>query len=95
MGGAPGVRLRSNDGRVHPSGVFWVSMMGVAAEHGAGAIHALHRGALVTLFTGLTIPNAICFSADGATGYFADSHENTLHRVALDTLTGLRWGIRS
>src|SRR5262249_23621433 len=39
-----------------------------------------------------TIPNAICFSADGATGYFADTRSNVLCRVPLDPATGLPTG---
>src|SRR5439155_5268139 len=80
---------RSNDARVHPSGTFWIGTMGRKAERGAGAIYALHRGELSRLFPGITIPNAICFSPDGATGYFADTGQNVLYRVALDPLTGL------
>jgi sugar lactone lactonase YvrE len=83
---------RSNDSRAHPSGTFWTSIMGRKAEVGAGAIFALHRGELKRLFTGLTIPNAICFSPDGATGYFADTRENVLCRVPLDPATGLPTG---
>jgi sugar lactone lactonase len=58
---------RSNDGRVHPSGALWVGTMGRNAERGAGAIYRLHRGELTRLYAGVTIPNAICFSPDGAT----------------------------
>jgi sugar lactone lactonase YvrE len=83
---------RSNDSRVHPSGTFWTSIMGRKAEMGAGAISALHQGELKRLFAGLTIPNAICFSPDGATGYFADTRENLLFRVPLDPATGLPSG---
>lgn len=83
---------RSNDGRVHPSGTFWVSTMGRRAEPGAGAIYAFRAGALLRLFSGISIPNAICFSPDGSTGYFADTRENTLCRVELDPLTGLPEG---
>ncbi|QEL26430.1 SMP-30/gluconolactonase/LRE family protein [Bosea sp. F3-2] len=81
--------IRSNDGRVHQSGTFWISTMGRGAEAGAGAIHAFRGGSVALLFSGLTIPNAICFSPDGCTGYFADTRENTLYRVALDPVTGL------
>ncbi|NPU67081.1 SMP-30/gluconolactonase/LRE family protein [Bradyrhizobium sp. 83012] len=83
---------RSNDSRVHPSGTFWIGTMGRKAERGLGAIYALHRGEVVRLFPNVTIPNAICFSADGATGYFADTDENVLYRVALDPHTGLPRG---
>ncbi|MGA7807588.1 SMP-30/gluconolactonase/LRE family protein [Bradyrhizobium sp.] len=80
---------RSNDARVHPSGTFWIGTMGRNAEQGAGAIYALHRGEISRLFPGVTIPNAICFSPDGALGFFADTATNVLYRVALDGLTGL------
>jgi sugar lactone lactonase YvrE len=80
---------RSNDGRVHPSGTFWVSSMGRKAELGAGAIYALCRGKIVPLFSNFTIPNAICFAPDGSTAYFADTRKNALFRVALDPTTGL------
>lgn len=86
---------RSNDARVHPSGTLWTSTMGRKAQAGAGAIYALHRGELSRLFAGITIPNAICFSPDGATGYFADTRENVLHRVPLDPATGLPLGAPS
>jgi sugar lactone lactonase YvrE len=80
---------RSNDARVHPSGTFWIGTMGREAERGAGAIYALHRGEISQLFPGITIPNAICFSPDGTTGYFADTAMNEFYRVALDPRTGL------
>lgn len=85
-------RTRSNDSRVHPSGTFWVGTMGCAAEPGMGAIYALRDGAVQRLYAGITIPNAICFSPDGATGYFADTRANTLWRVPLDPATGLPAG---
>ena len=49
-------------------------------------------GEIRCLFPGITIPNAICFSPDGATGYFADTRENTLYRVSVDPHTGLPQG---
>jgi sugar lactone lactonase len=83
---------RSNDARVHPSGTFWVGTMGRQAQAGAGAIYALHLGEISRLFASVTIPNAICFSPDGALGYFADTASNVLYRVPLDPLTGLPRG---
>jgi len=80
---------RSNDARVHPAGTFWIGTMGRKAEAGAGAIYALYRGEISRLFSGISIPNAICFSPDGAIGYFADTAKNELYRVAIDPLTGL------
>ena len=83
---------RSNDARVHPSGTFWIGTMGRGAEAGVGSIYALHGGEISRLFAGITIPNAICFSPDGALGYFADTARNELHRVPLDPATGLPRG---
>ena len=83
---------RSNDARVHPSGTLWLGTMGRKAEPRAGAIYALHRGRLSRLYPDITIPNAICFSPDGETGYFADTATNIIHRVPLDAATGLPVG---
>ena len=80
---------RSNDCRVHPSGAFWVGTMGKKAEKKAGAIYWYFRGELRTLYAGITIPNSICFSPDGATAYFTDTDLNLLMRVDCDPLSGL------
>jgi sugar lactone lactonase YvrE len=78
---------RSNDGRVHPCGALWVGTMGRKAEQGMGAIYRFHRGELSPLYAGISIPNAICFSPDGATAYFTDTKAALLQRVAIDPLT--------
>ncbi|MHB0952230.1 MAG: SMP-30/gluconolactonase/LRE family protein [Allorhizobium sp.] len=83
---------RSNDGRVHPSGALWIGTMSKGAETGAGAIYHVANATVTTLFDNISIPNAICFSPDGATGYFADSRANMLMRVPLDPATGLPLG---
>jgi sugar lactone lactonase len=80
---------RSNDARVHPSGTLWLGTMGRKAEPRAGAIYALYQGRISRLFSNVTIPNAICFSPDGKVGYFADTATNVMHRVPLDSATGL------
>jgi sugar lactone lactonase YvrE len=81
---ADNAATRSNDGRTHACGALWIGTMGRRAEKGAGAIYRFHRGELVRLYAGVTIPNAICFSPDGATAYFTDSSEGILYRVAID-----------
>ena len=83
---------RSNDGRVHSSGSLWIGTMGRRAEEGAGSIYWFREGELRRLYSRITIPNAISFSPDGGTGYFTDTHEGILYRVALDPLTGLPTG---
>lgn len=85
---------RSNDGRVHPSGALWLGTMGKQAETGLGAIYWFFRGEVRTLFTGLTIPNAIAFSGDGTSATFADSEAGTIWRIATDPATGLPVGDR-
>lgn len=84
---ADNAATRSNDGRVHPCGALWVGTMGRKAEQGMGAIYRFHRGELSLLYAGVSIPNAICFSPDGATAYFTDTKSALLQRVAIDPLT--------
>jgi sugar lactone lactonase YvrE len=83
---------RSNDSRTHPSGAFWIGTMGKGAEAGAGAIYWFRKGELRKIVTGVTVPNAICFSADGRTAYFTGTVENVLFRVDCDPETGLPLG---
>jgi len=90
----PVPRTRTNDGRVHPCGALWISTMSWTFEAGQGTIWIYAGGRLRPIVTGLAIPNAICFSADGATGYFADSKAGVLYRIALDPLTGVPTGER-
>ncbi|MBO6894536.1 MAG: SMP-30/gluconolactonase/LRE family protein [Roseibium sp.] len=75
---------RSNDGRVDPKGGFWIGTMGFNAEPGAGAIYRYYRGELRKLFGNITISNAICFSPDAKTAYFADTDTQTIQKVELD-----------
>jgi len=64
---------RSNDGRADPYGGFWIGTMGKAAERGAGAIYRYYRGAVETLYTDITVSNAICFSPDGTFAHYTDT----------------------
>lgn len=89
---ADDARTRSNDGRVHPCGALWISTMGRAAEPGLGAIYHVRGAAITPLYAGLAIPNGICFSPDGGTGYFIDTGGGIFYRVALDAATGLPIG---
>ena len=75
---------RSNDGRADPYGGFWIGTMGKKAQKGAGSIWRYYRGTLRQLYTGITIPNAISFPADGQTAHFADTATGRVMRVALD-----------
>lgn len=83
------VSTRSNDGRVHPCGALWISTMGRDADPGRGAIYHVSGTRITRLYDGLTTPNGIAFSPDGSIGYFVDTAEGLLRRVALDPVTGL------
>ena len=76
---------RSNDARVDRYGSLWLSTMGKAAEKNAGSLYRLHRGRLTRLRSNLTIPNAICFSADGQFAWFTDTVTGVVMRWSLDS----------
>ncbi|MCY4315811.1 MAG: SMP-30/gluconolactonase/LRE family protein [Roseovarius sp.] len=75
---------RSNDGRADPYGGFWIGTMGKKMETGAGAIYRYWRGELRKLYSPITIPNATCFSPDGAYAYFTDTAREIIWRQRLD-----------
>ncbi len=83
---------RSNDGRVHPSGSLWIGTMGKQAENGAGAIYHVAGTRVTKIVASISIPNGICFSPDGRTGYYVDSKVNHTMAVDLDPETGLPMG---
>lgn len=85
-------KTRSNDARVHPSGAFWVGTMAKEEGSAKGRIWWYRAGELRMLFDGVVIPNSICFSADGATAFFACSSARKLWRVDCDPATGLPQG---
>ena len=87
--------MRSNDGRCHPSGALWYGTMtktGGANRRGAGTIYHVASGKVTPVVTDISIPNGICFSPDGAIGYYVDTMENLYMKVAVDPATGLPTG---
>lgn len=81
-------RTRSNDARVHPSGAFWIGTMGWGSEEGAGAWYHYLNGEIRQLWSGVTIPNAACFSPDGRVAYFTDTPTGLVMQVETDPATG-------
>jgi sugar lactone lactonase YvrE len=81
---------RSNDCRLHPSGSWWIGTMSLrgGADAGAGALYWYRDGKLETLLDAITIPNSICFTSDGRTGYFTDTSTGVIRTVAVDPETG-------
>jgi len=86
----PSPDLRFNDGKTDRTGGFLSGQLErVAGEAPAAALYRLDgdgRGTL--LVDGLRLTNAICFSPDGATIYFADSLEGVIRRHAYDEARG-------
>lgn len=75
---------RSNDGRADPFGGFWIGTMGKRAETAAGAIYRLYRGEVRSLFTGLTVPNSICFAPDGLRAFWTCTRTRQIMVSQLD-----------
>ena len=74
---------RSNDGRADPQGGFWIGTMDKMGARPVGKIYRFHKGELRALHD-VTIPNAMCFSPDGSTAYFADTPKQRVMRQRLD-----------
>lgn len=75
---------RSNDGRADRQGGFWFGTMGKQAEPDAGAVYRYYKGEIRKLVDGITIPNAISFSPDGTSAYFADTSMRIIWTQPLD-----------
>lgn len=91
---AASTTTRSNDGRVGPSGAFWIGTMGLKdpGKVAAGSLYSVRAGEVTKLLDGIHIPNATCFAPDGRTAYFTDGVTRTLRKVAIDKDTGLPTG---
>ncbi|MGE0748751.1 MAG: SMP-30/gluconolactonase/LRE family protein [Rhodospirillales bacterium] len=81
---------RLNDGKVDRAGRFWV---GSLCEPDYAAVGALYRvggdARVARLLDGLRIPNALCWSPDDRTMYFADSRERRLTAFDFDPAAGV------
>lgn len=84
---------RTNDSRVHPSGAFWIGTMDRGpAEAAIGSVYHYRAGALTTLKSGISIPNATCFSPDGRIAYWTDTPTRKIMQVETDPASGLPIG---
>ncbi|MEM8632309.1 MAG: SMP-30/gluconolactonase/LRE family protein [Pseudomonadota bacterium] len=75
---------RSNDGRADAHGGFWIGTMGKDHEKAAGSFYRYYRGEVRTIFTGIDVPNALCFAPDGSHGFFTDTHDGRILKMPLD-----------
>lgn len=71
-------QIRYNDGKVDRQGRFVCGTMGVNADPVGELIRVSPDGTYEVLANGIRISNAICFSVDGETIYFADSLDRTI-----------------
>ncbi|HVY50956.1 MAG TPA: SMP-30/gluconolactonase/LRE family protein, partial [Devosia sp.] len=55
---------RSNDGRVGPSGAFWIGTMALkdAGTTPSGSLYHVRDGKVTKLLDGIHVPNATCFA---------------------------------
>ena len=82
---------RSNDGRVGPSGGFWIGTMALSnpGTTPSGSLYQVRGGDVTRILGDIHIPNATCFSPDGRTAYFTDGVTRTIRKVSIDRDTGL------
>ena len=80
---------RFNDGRCDRQGRFWVGTMQNITRAPEGVLYRLdRRRELVSMLTGICIPNSLAWSPDGQTMYFADSLLYTIFAYDFDTASG-------
>ena len=80
--------MRSNDGRVHPSGAFWIGTMAKDGKGRPGDIFRLFNGSLSVLIENVVTPNSICFTEDGSWAYYTDTPTRVIWKVPTDPATG-------
>jgi sugar lactone lactonase YvrE len=76
--------MRSNDGRVHPCGAFWIGTMAKDGKGRPGAIFHLLDGQLTKMIDQVVTPNAICFAEDGTFAYYTDTPGQTIWKIPTD-----------
>lgn len=81
---------RFNDGRCDRQGRFWVGTMHNITRAPEGVLYRLdrERGELVTVKSGICIPNSLAWSPDGRTMYFADSLKYAIFAYDFDPNSG-------
>ena len=86
--------MRSNDGRVHPGGAFWIGTMAKDGKGRPGAIFHLFEGVLTKMIDEVVTPNSICFAEDGTFAYFTDTPSQVIWKIPTDPTTGMIIGER-
>lgn len=72
-------RSRFNDGKTDRRGRYWSGTMQDPGQAAVGNLYRIETDNSITKVEGdIQVPNAICWSPDGDTMYFADSRKNTI-----------------
>ena len=78
-----------NDAACDPQGRLWAGALAHDHHAGGGALYRLDgAGRTEQVLDGLTIPNGIGWSLDGATMYLVDSGPRVIHAFAFDAARG-------
>lgn len=86
---AMAAETRLNDGKADRTGRFLAASMRTGDATGTGALFRLDAdGTAEQIERGIGIGNALCFSPDGDTLYFADSLDGMLRRYDYDQASG-------
>ena len=87
-------KVRFNDGRTDPNGVFWIGSMGnnvgpngenLNVTDGLGKLYRFAAGGpLEEIEAGFGITNTLCWSPDASTFYFGDTLSNEIRAYPFD-----------
>ncbi len=82
-------KMRMNDGKVDPSGNFWIGTMHKEFKPNSGNLFRIDKYFKTTLqISGTTISNGMAWSPDHKWFYFIDTPEYVIYRYAYDVETG-------
>jgi len=80
---------RLNDGKIDRAGRLWAgTMQDPNPDEPNGALHRLEDMTATQMIGNLRIPNALCWSPDNATMYFADTRARAIWRFDFELETG-------
>lgn len=81
--------VRFNDGKVDPSGRFWVGTMAYDVKEGAAALYRMDKDKRFhQVLDNVTISNGLVWSADKKTMYYIDTPTLTVQAFDYDDATG-------
>lgn len=89
--------LRANDSQVSPGGWLFCGLMAVDRDHRVGTgrlVRVDPDGSVDVVDEGLSIPNGIGWSPDGATMYHVDTLGGRVDRYDFDPVSGSAWNRR-